>query len=298
MSTGRLGRKRLCDSLDEEIREHIERETADNMERGMTPGEARSAALRKFGNVTRVKEDVRAVWSVVWLEQFLQDAGYGIRMFRRNRGFSMAVVLTLALGIGMNTAYQSEVDGRLLPSDYSSFRQDAKSFESMAAYSNQDLALVYRGDGAAERIASITGDLWSMAGAKPALGRLYRPGEPGAIVLSWQLFERRFAGDPDAIGKTVAVSGHPFEIVGVLPAHFRFLFPQFLYPDDERRDIDAYIAIPNAGLNLPMSAYRMDAWDKILEELGPTPDFVWVVAKLRTDAPSKIRMSLSASAIG
>ena len=234
MSTGRLGRKRLCDSLDEEIREHIERETADNMERGMTPEEARSAALRKFGNVTRVKEDVRAVWSVVWFEQLIQDAAYGIRMFRRNGGFSMAVILTLALGIGMNTAmfsvldavllrrvpypdagqlmwaasydtaYESEVDGRLLPSNYSAFRQDAKSFESIAAYSNQDLALVYRGDGAAERIASITGDLWSMAGAKPALGRLFKPGEPGAIVLSWQLFERRFAGDPDAIGKTVA----------------------------------------------------------------------------------------------
>jgi len=117
------------------------------------------------------------------------------------------------------------------------------------------------------------------------LGRLFKVGEPHAIVLSWQLFERRFASNPDAIGKTVVVNGHPFEIVGVLAAHFRFLFPQFLYPDDERRDIDAYIAIPNAALNLPMSAYKIDIWDKILEDLGPMPDFVWVVGKLRPDAP-------------
>ena len=275
----------------------------------------RSTTNRRLGRAAATGE---FAWSVVWFKQSIQDAAYALRIIRRNPGFGLAVILTLALGIGMNTAmfsvldavllhrvpypnadrllwaasydtaYESEVDRRLLLSDYSAFRQEARSFDSTAAYSNQDLALVYRGDSAAERIASITGDLWSMAGAKPALGRFFNSGEPSAIVLSWQLFERRFAGDPGVIGRTVAVSGHPFEIVGVLPATFRFLFPQFLYPDDERRDIDAYIAIPNAALNLPMSAYKMDAWDKILEELGPTPDFVGVVAKLRTDAPSRV----------
>lgn len=228
----------------------------------------------------------RAVWNAVWFEHSLQDIAYGLRMLRRNPGFSLAVVLTLALGIGMNTAlfsvidaallhhvaypdanrliwmaaydtgYQSDEDHRLLPSDYAVFKQRALSFQSLAAYCNQDLALVYGGDSAVERVASITVDFWNISGAHPALGRLLAQGEPHTIVLTWRLFESRFASDPKVIGKTVSVDGHPFQIVGVLPENFRFLFPHFLYSDDERREIDAFIAIPNAGLNLSFAAYR------------------------------------------
>jgi len=77
-------RKRMLEELAEDIREHIERETQDNMERGMTEEEARHAAMRKFGNVTRVKEEVREAWGFVWLEQLLQDLRYGTRMLRRS----------------------------------------------------------------------------------------------------------------------------------------------------------------------------------------------------------------------
>lgn len=253
----------------------------------------------------------------VWLERLLQDSAYGLRMLTRNPGFSLAVILTLALGIGMNTAmfsvmnavllhpiaypdagrllwvanydtdYQSENDHRMLPSDYAEFKQRASPFESMAAYCNEDLAVVYAGDSTTERIASVTGDFWSITAAQPALGRLFRAGESREIVLSWEMFERRFGSDPHVVGKTVAIEGHPFEIVGVLPAHFRFLFPQFLYADDERKEIDAYIAVPNAGLNLPITSYRGGNWDKVRAELGPTPDFVWVVVKLRPGLPLK-----------
>jgi len=307
----RLGRRNWQGFLDEQIREFVEHEAEDNIARGMSPEAARQAALRKFGNVTRVKEETRAVWTMIWLKQFLQDAVYGLRMVMRNLGFSAAVMLTLALGIGMtsamfsvmdavlfrhvsypdaqrlvwvanyDTGWESEQDVQVLPADYAAFRDQARSFESLTAYYNGDLAVVYHGGGSAERIAWVSGEFWRTTGAHPALGRLFGAGEPREIVLTWELYQRRFGADPSILGQTVSIGGHTFAIAGVLPPRFRLQFPQFLYPDDERKEIDPYIAVPDEAYHLPMTAYRGANWDKVQEDFGPLPPFVWIVGKLQ-----------------
>ncbi len=262
------------DNLGDDIRDHIERETQENMERGMPPEEALAAALRKFGNVIRVMEETRAVWISVWLEQLLQDIRYGVRGLRRSPGFAAVVVLTLASAIGMNTAVFSLVNAilvRPLPypdpdrlvwlgnynrffkaemvdsPDYVDWKDQAASFAGMAAYGAGGYTLATAEGAGHHVLADVTADFWGISGARPALGRFFGPEDRDGMVLSDELFAREFRRDPHVVGRSVIVDGRAITVLGVLPTGFRFLLPaSFLLQSGHAREIEGYIPNPVA----------------------------------------------------
>ncbi len=260
--------KRALNDLDRDIRDHIERETQDNIERGMSADDARHQAMLTFGSVALAKEDARAVWIPVWLEQLVQDGRYGLRVLRRNLGFAAAVMLTLAVGIGMNTAVFSVFNAVLLRpisypdpdrlvwlslhgkapfnaipfTEFMAWREQAASFERMVAYENtQNHTLQTPDSGTQVRNMWVSDDFWALTGARPALGRLPTPGEENVLVLSHRLFERWFQSDPNVAGRVVSVNGRDMTITGVLARDFPSQFPQeALGPALDRKDIDVY----------------------------------------------------------
>jgi predicted permease len=256
-------RKRMLQQLDDEIREHIETETQDNIARGMSPEEARYAAVRKFGNVTRVKEDTREVWSFVWLEQLLQDVRFAVRMLRKSPGFTAVAIFTLALGIGANSAMFSVVNGILLrslpfkepsrlvtvldtkpskgvdwlyvsPNRFEEWVRRNTTFDQIAAAENCFFKLENHGAPILLQGGCATASFFPMLGVQPFLGRLFtpeedRPGGNTVAVLSYGCWKEKFGGDPAAIGKTIRRTANDaeFTIIGVLPADFKFATEDF-----------------------------------------------------------------------
>ncbi|HWF09843.1 MAG TPA: ABC transporter permease [Bryobacteraceae bacterium] len=248
-----MSRKIALDSLKQEIREHIELETEENIERGMPPDAARIAALRKFGNRTLVLEDARSVWFPVWLDQLLQDARYGVRTLLHNAGFTSVVILTLALGIGGNTAIFSVIDGALLhpvpfpdagrlvalyqktPRDQRNavsypnlldWQRQSKAFEGIAGVRNSGFTLT--GYGAPRQLMGlmVSSNFFSVLRTEPLIGRVFtekedqRGGTPVAL-LGEAFWKQQFNADRNILGKTLQLNSRAVTVIGVVPASVR-----------------------------------------------------------------------------
>jgi putative ABC transport system permease protein len=251
-------RERMMKDLEQDIREHIETETRDNIARGMPPEEARYAAMRKFGNVTRVQEETREVWSFVWLEQLWQDVRYGLRMLSKSPVFTAVAVLTLALGIGANTAIFSLVDGILLrPLPYTRADQivhlswqvkgnaipnfTATEFEFWRDHGNAFAAIAgTRGVANRElefgtttqwlKALSVSDGFLEVLGVNPQLGRGFvrnetRPNGIYGAILTDKLWRGTFGADAAIVGKQIALDNEMYTIVGVLPSGYQFTEP-------------------------------------------------------------------------
>jgi predicted permease len=250
-------RESVLRDIEEEFRVHVEIETETNIERGMPPDEARAAALKSFGNPVRNTERGYEVRGGRWLETLWQDLRYGARMLFKNPGFTLIAVVTLALGIGANTAIFSLVYALLLrplpyheperlvvlsekstqakpgqrgPAAYLNFsdwRQQARSFEGMSAVRWSGFNLTGVDRPAQLNALVVNWNYFQLLGVQPQLGRLFvaeddRYGAPRTVIISNGMWKERFGGDANIIGKKLLLDAQPYEVVGVLQPGFEY----------------------------------------------------------------------------
>jgi predicted permease len=236
--------------LAREIDSHLALLEEEFERRGLPPQEAQMAARRAYGGVEQAKELHREARSFVWIEQWFKDLRYGARNLLRTPVFTLVAVVTLALGIGANTAIFSVVNAVLLRplaykdpdrlvtllhifsnpvavANYIDWRDQSRSFEAMGAaeYWSPNLT----GSDPAEHLLGLrmTQNLLPMLGVEPQLGRVFAPGEDQAgaeheVVLSHRLWQRRFSSDPSILGKSIVLDGQGYTVIGVMPIEFKF----------------------------------------------------------------------------
>jgi predicted permease len=253
-----LFRRERCDEqLNEEIRFHLEQQVTENIAAGMSPPEARHAAMRLFGNVTFLNEETRQTWGLVWLEQIGQDLRYGFRGLRKSPLFTVVAVLTLAFGIGANTAIFSLMDQvllQLLPVKhpeqlvlvtergihlgdswgdndisypmYRDFRDGNQVFSGMFCRYPTSVSLGY-GD-RTDRVPAelVSGSYFPVLGVTAVIGRTLTadddrvPGGHPVAMLSHSFWQNRFSSDQFIVGRQIVINGYTFTVVGVSQAGF------------------------------------------------------------------------------
>ncbi len=254
-------RRQVECELDAELRFHLDQQMEENIIAGMEPDDARRAALRAMGDLTQHQEECRDMRGVNWIENLLQDLRYSVRTLRQAPGFAAVAVLTLALGIGSNTAIFSVVEAALLrPLPYAQpdrlitlgevrsrnvpdplatvtwnasypdlldWRAQSKTFESLAGFNSDGFTL--RGAGEPESVfaVEVTPNFFSTLGVRPQFGRDFHAGEdeksgPHVAILMHSFWKSRFRGDPSVVGRSIQLDANSVTIVGVLPPEFEF----------------------------------------------------------------------------
>ena len=241
--------------LDEELRYHLEREIEQNIRGGMSPEEARYAALRAFGGMEQSKEECREARGVRFLEDLSQDMRYGARMLLRKPGFTLIAVLTLALGIGANTAIISVINALILnpphiadaervvaiwrttkdkrTEGYVSYlelqdwRAQNRSFETIAGYKSSGFILLNEDQAELVGGMRVTANFMALLKVKPLRGRDFqfeeeKRGAPPVVIISHQFWQNRLGGNEAALGQQLTLNGKPFTIIGILPPDFEF----------------------------------------------------------------------------
>jgi predicted permease len=254
---GALFRKELRErELGTELDSHLQMHIEDNLRAGMSPEDARREAYMKLGGVEQTKENYRERRGFPLVETFLQDSRYASRMLSKSPGFTAVAVLTLALGIGANTAIFSVVNGVILKplpyrqpdrlmslflhgrgldrgvmgvSDFLALDERQKVFEQVAAFSPSTIGFTLTGLGSPQMIpgTSVTSDFFSVLGIQPVLGRSFLPaeGRPGghlSVIVSHRFWEQFLHADPAAIGSTINLDGKSYTVIGILPLGFHF----------------------------------------------------------------------------
>jgi predicted permease len=274
---------RACDlqrgpenELSDEIEAHLDLMTADNIERGMSPDEARASARRAFGNRTRTQENAREAWQFPRFETVLQDIRYGLRGIRKSASFSIVVILTLALGIGANTAIFSVVYAVLLRPlpfphgerlvrlgestsnmsgiavtwiNFQHWRNENTALDDMAALTSTDLTLTGRGDAVLLHAQLVTSSFFQLTGMRPVLGRLFgdtddKTGAAPTVIVTADFWKNRLAGDSRVVGESLELNGQPYQIIGVLSPERKVFW----------RSVDLYLPLGRtAGASLKRS---------------------------------------------
>jgi predicted permease len=323
-----FARRRMPIELSDEIRAHLEQKVEVLVAGGMPRKDAEAAARREFGNVTLTQEDARAVWRWTWIEDFLADVRYALRMLRKNAAFSAVAILILALGIGVNTAVFSVVhavllrplpyrdpgklamlwvtdtrtvispvsDGSTSYRDFLEWKREARSFEDVAPFYKRGWSVLTLTAGdEPEKVqgAFVAANFFALLGAEPQLGRTFTEEDlrrrERLVILSQALWQMRFGGSADVLGREIQINGANWRVVGVMPEQVRFPFvdvklwaPFTTNPFEEPSSNDPL------NLNRPQSVARLQVlarlkWDVPLRDAQAEMDTI--AARLAREHP-------------